>query len=151
MRIRKRTKKTIMKMLLKDFDLKLKVKNGSDYAVVFDDDLLPMEVIVPEKAPTDLCSLITNKEIRKIKGIANMDLFSMLHEIGHILTTTDELLAEHNLLEAILAELYNEGKITEEEMVKSYMKIPSEEIANDFAAHWVFANRERVLYYNTMF
>ena len=66
----------------------------------------------------------------------NWWIISLLHEIGHIETSTDELQEERDLLYSTLKAVFDFGTTTVEEMNKAYFQIPCEYQATDWGANW---------------
>ena len=75
------------------------------------------------------------KEFELCKDI-NWWLISLLHEIGHIETSTEELQDERDLLYGTLKLAFDCGNYTIEEMNNAYFQIPCEYQATWWGASW---------------
>lgn len=75
------------------------------------------------------------KEFPLCKDI-NWWIISLLHEIGHIETSTEELQEERDFLYATLQMAFNCGDYSVEEMNLAYFQIPCEYEATWWGASW---------------
>lgn len=62
----------------------------------------------------------------------NWCILSILHEVGHIMTNTDELEENRQALDSMYSFMYQEGVITENEYFTSYFDIPAERKATEW-------------------
>lgn len=71
----------------------------------------------------------------------NWCILSLLHEIGHIMTTTDELENNRQELDSMYSFMYREGVITENEYFTSYFDIPAERKATEWGIDFYKKNQ----------
>ena len=68
---------------------------------------------------------------------------SILHEVGHIMTATDEIRDNRFLLDNIYSFLYSENAINELEYFNSYFDIPAEYDATLWGINYYIQNKEK--------
>ena len=66
----------------------------------------------------------------------NWCILSILHEIGHLMTTTEELEDNRKTLDGIYSFMFQEGAITETDYFKSYFDIPAERAATEWGINF---------------
>lgn len=73
----------------------------------------------------------------------NWCVLSILHEVGHIMTATDEIRDNRFLLDNIYSFLYSENAINELEYFNSYFDIPAEYDATLWGINYYIQNKEK--------
>ena len=71
----------------------------------------------------------------------NWCVLSLLHEIGHIMTDTEELQDNRQMLDSMYSFMYQMGAITENEYFTSYFDIPAERAATEWGINFYKKNQ----------
>lgn len=79
----------------------------------------------------------------KIKEPNNF-IFSLLHEIGHLETETQELSDQRAILLETYEWQFENEMITREQYFEKYFQIPAERIATDWAIAYYLVNEEKI-------
>lgn len=73
----------------------------------------------------------------------NCFLISMLHEIGHLETETQDLSDERAITYAVIEYAYDNNLITKNELFNKYFDIPAETLATEWAVNYYKNNKEK--------
>lgn len=71
----------------------------------------------------------------------NWLVLSILHEIGHLMTTTEKLENNREKLDKIYTFMYEQNAITEKEYFNAYFGIPAEKFATEWAIDFYRQNQ----------
>ena len=82
--------------------------------------------------------------IEKYNISPNLYIISILHEIGHLQTETQELSDERAMIYATLEWQYENKMINEEQYNKQYFEIPAERLATEWAIDYYKNNSKTI-------
>lgn len=112
--------------LIQDFineiDNDIKVYKGSR----FECDIYEEKIFLGSKRFSRINELFCNWLSEKIDFEPNYCVIAILHELGHIMTNTEELQDNREKLDSIYTFMYENNVITEKEYFKNYFEIPAE-------------------------
>jgi hypothetical protein len=130
----------IIQNFVNEIDNNIKVKKSK----VFECEIEKNQIFVSDKNYTKDTELFmkwleTLKEYQPI----NFILISILHEIGHIETYTEELEEERNKMYSMYSFLNKQGIMSTEELNNLYFEIPDEKNATLWGLNYYVNNKEK--------
>ena len=129
--------------LVQDFvntiDKDIVIKKGRRFEV----DVAEEEIFLGNKRFDRVSQLLMNWLYSKTKVNVNWLVLSILHEVGHIMTDTEELQDQRETLNAIYSFMYEQEVITETEYFISYFEIPAEYNATMWGLNYYLNNSQK--------
>ncbi len=129
--------------LVQDFvntiDKDIVIKKGRRFEV----DIEEEEIFLGNKRFDRVSQLLMNWLYSKTKINVNWLILSILHEVGHIMTDTEELQDQRETLNAIYSFMYEQEVITETEYFISYFEIPAEYNATMWGLNYYLNNSQK--------
>lgn len=137
-------KKYYVKKFVKQIDKTIKVKFGKRL------ECEPTENTIYVNNITDKTDIKTfNEYIKELNNKCNFNSFilGILHEIGHIYTYEEQSEEEYNKDIALLSLLFQENKLTAEQVNYFYLRLPLESNATKWAIDFAMQNARFCRYY----
>lgn len=129
--------------LVQDFvntiDKDIVIKKGRRFEV----DVTEEEIFLGNKRFDRVSQLLMSWLYSKTKVNVNWLVLSILHEVGHIMTDTEELQDQRETLNAIYSFMYEQEVITETEYFISYFEIPAEYNATMWGLNYYLNNSQK--------
>ena len=137
-------KKYYVKKFVKQIDKTIKVKFGKRL------ECEPAENTIYVNNVTDKIDIKTfNEYIKELNNKCNFNSFllGILHEIGHIYTYEEQDEEEYNRDVKLLSLLFQEKKLTDEQVNYFYLRLPLESNATKWAIEFAMLNKNFCKYY----
>lgn len=137
-------KKYYVKKFVKQIDRTIKVKFGKRL------ECEPTENTIYVNNVTDKIDTKTfNEYVRELNSKCKFNSFilGILHEIGHIYTYEEQNEEEYNRDTELLSLLFQEKKLTEEQINYFYLRLPLESNATKWAIEFAMLNKNFCKYY----
>lgn len=146
----------LCKKFVKDYDVYVRTGRGTAAGVRLDayDDIVQLDLFlqfedcykeVKEALPRDKYEKLKNVCIPKNSFVGTMEVFALLHEIGHIIDAIQsddrwlrDLKYEHEV-DNIHCKYWSKPRTKKviKKMCKNYRKVTAESVADDFAIRWL--------------
>ena len=137
-------KRFYVKQMVKQIDKSIKVKFGKCLQCE------PTENTIYVNNKTDIIDIVTFRDYVKelnSKCKFNTLLLGILHEIGHIYTYEEQNEEDYNRDTKLLSLLFQENKLTEEQVNYFYLRLPLEANATKWAIDFAMQNKKFCKYY----
>ena len=129
--------------LIQDFvneiDTDIIIKKGRRFEVDTEEE----EIFLGNKRFDRVSQLLMNWLYSKTKVNVNWLVLSILHEVGHIMTDTEETKDQREKLNAVYSFMYEQEVITETEYFISYFEIPAEYNATMWGLNYYLNNSQK--------
>ena len=131
----------IIQDFIMDIDEDVKVCRSSSFSVDCDEEI----IFLGNKRYDRVSKIFMNWVNKKFNtNIHNWIAISILHEMGHIMTNTEEMREQRAKLDSIYTFLYEQGIIeTEYEYFTKYFEIEAEIAATTWAVHYYLTHKEK--------
>ena len=137
-------KRFYVKQMVKQIDKTIKVKFGKCLQCE------PTENTIYVNNKTDIIDIVTFRDYVKelnSKCKFNTLLLGILHEIGHIYTYEEQNEEDYNRDTKLLSLLFQENKLTEEQVNYFYLRLPLEANATKWSIDFAMQNKKFCKYY----
>ena len=137
-------KRFYVKQMVKQIDKSIKVKFGKCLQCE------PTENTIYVNNKTDIIDIVTFRDYVKelnSKCKFNTLLLGILHEIGHIYTYEEQNEEDYNRDTKLLSLLFQENRLTEEQINYFYLRLPLEANATKWAIDFAMQNKKFCKYY----
>lgn len=137
-------KRFYVKQMVKQIDKSIKVKFGKCL------ECEPTENTIYVNNKTDIIDIVTFRDYVKelnSKCKFNTLLLGILHEIGHIYTYEEQNEEDYNRDTKLLSLLFQENKLTAEQVNYFYLRLPLESNATKWAIDFAMQNKKFCKYY----
>ena len=120
-------------------DSDIKIYKGSCYSV----DIYEEQIFLGNKRFDRVSQTFMEHWEEKIVCPMNWCVLSILHEVGHIMTDTEEVQDNRTQLDNIYSFMYQENILTEQEYFHSYFNIPAEKMATLWGIDYYTRNQKQ--------
>ena len=133
------------KQIITDFIKKIDTDYEVFFEKVFSADVYEEQVFVGSKAYIKCydSEMFMNWFSKEFGFTMNKWLIALLHEIGHLETTSEKLQEQRDLLYKALTLLYEDNTLSIEELNERYFNIPCEYAATAWGVEYYLKNKEK--------